>query len=53
MQDALSDLAGGPLPDWSWLKASLPSFGELNIRQAFLLALAAYISFCQQYRPLI
>ena len=24
--NALSDLAGGPLPDWSWLKASLPSY---------------------------
>ena len=46
MRDALSDLAGGPLPDWSWLKVSLPSsLGGQNIRQASLHAPAAYISY--------
>ena len=25
LRDILSDLAGGPLSDWAWLKASLPS----------------------------
>ena len=35
MREALSDLAGGPLPEWAWLKASLPSsLGGLNIRRA-------------------
>ena len=53
MRDALSDLARDPLPDWSWLKASLPfSLGGLNIRQASLLAPVAYIRFYQQCRPL-
>ena len=53
-RDTLSDLAGGPLSDWAWLKASLPSsLGGLNIRHAALHASAAYIdSFCQS-QPLI
>ena len=54
MQDALSDLAGGPLPDWSWAKASLPSsLGGLNLRQASLHAPVAYIASFLQCRPLI
>ena len=54
MRDTLSDLAGGPLPDWSWLKASLPSsLGGLNIRQASLHAPAAYTSSFLQCRSLI
>ena len=54
MRDALSDLAGGPLPDLSWLKASLPSsLGGLNIRQASLHAPAAYTSSFLQCRSLI
>ena len=37
MREALSDLAGGPLPEWAWLKASLPSsLGGLNIRRALV-----------------
>ena len=33
MQESLADLAGGPLPDWAWLKTSLPvSLGGLGIR---------------------
>ena len=54
MLEALSDLAGGPLPEWSWLKASLPSsLGGLNIRRASLHAPAAYISSLVQSRPLV
>ena len=35
MRDALLDLAGGPLSDWVWSKASLPtSFGGLGVHQA-------------------
>ena len=45
MREALSDLASGPLSEWTWLKASLPSsLGGLNIRRASLHAPAAYIS---------
>ena len=45
MREALSDLAGGPLPEWAWLKACLPSsLGGQNIRRASLHAPAAYIS---------
>ena len=55
MRDILSDLAGGPLPDWSWLKATLPSsLGGLNIRRASLHAApAAYVGSFLQYRSLI
>ena len=54
MRDNLSDLAGGPLSDWSWLKASLPcSLGGLNLRQALLHAPAAYIGSLQQSQSLI
>lgn len=52
MQDTLSDLAGGPLSDWAWLKASLPcSLGGLNIRQAMFHAPAAYICSLHQSHP--
>ncbi len=38
MRDTLTDLAGGPLSERSWLKASLPSsLGGLTIRRAALL----------------
>ena len=54
MWDALCDLVGGPLPDWSWLKASLPSYlGGLSIRQASLHAPTAYIGSFQQCRSLM
>ena len=55
MRDALSDLAGGPLPDWSWAKLSLSPFvfRRLNVRQASLHAPAAYIASFLQSRPLI
>ena len=54
MREALSDLAGSPLPDWAWLKASLPSsLGGLNICKASLHAPAACISSFHQVQPLI
>ena len=54
MLEALSDLAGGPLPEWAWLKASLPSsLGRLNIRRASLHAPAAYISSLDQLKLLV
>ena len=54
MFEALSDLAGCPLSQWAWLKASLPSsLGGLNIRRASLHAPAAFISSLTQSRPLV
>ena len=49
MRESLADLAGGPLPDWAWLKASLPvSLGDFGIRRASLHVPAAFIgSLCQ------
>jgi hypothetical protein len=44
MFEALSDLVGGPLPEWSWSKANLPvSAGGVGIRSATLHASAAFI----------
>ena len=44
-REALEDITGGPLSDWSWAKANLPcSMGGLNLRSAVLHAPAAYIS---------
>ena len=49
MLEALSDLAGGPLYNWAWRKASLPSsLGGLGIRWSSLHAPAAYISSLEQ-----
>ena len=54
MLEAISDLAGGPLPNWACLKASLPSsFGGLGIRRASLHAPAAYIGSLDQSRQLV
>ena len=54
MKEALSDLAGGPLSDWSWLKTSLPSsLGGLNLRRAILHAPAAYVGSLHQSNALI
>ena len=54
LRQALSDLAGSPLSDWSWLKASLPpSLGGLSLRRASLHAPAAYIGSFHQSKPLI
>ena len=54
MRESLSDLAGGPLPDWAWKKASLPSsLGGLNLRSATLHAPAAFISSLDQSKLLV
>ena len=54
MLEALSNLAGGPLLEWTWLKASLPSsLGGLNIRRVSLHASAAYISSLDQSKELV
>ena len=45
MQDALEAILGGPMLDWSWLKASLPSSrGGLNLHSASLHAPAAFLA---------
>ena len=37
MREALSDIVGAPVPEWSWQKASLPcSMGGLGLRRASL-----------------
>ena len=44
MREAVSDLAGCPISDWSWLKVSLPSsLGGLNIQKAILHSPAAFV----------
>ena len=54
MRDTLSDIAGGPLPEWAWLKASLPSsLGGLTIRRASLHAPAAYLASLSQCSDLV
>ena len=45
IREALEDITGGSLSDWSWAKANLPcSMGGLNLRSAVLRAPATYIS---------
>ena len=52
--DALETSLGGPLSDWSWLKASLPSSrGGLNLRRASLHAPAAFLASSLQSSQLI
>ena len=54
MLEALSDFAGGPLPNWSWLKAYLPAaLGGLGVPRASLHVSAAYISSLDQSRQLV
>ena len=54
MRNALSDLAGSPIPNWSWLKASLPSsLGGLNLRSGSCHAPAANIGSLHQCRLLV
>ena len=51
IRQSLERIVGGPLSDWSWLKASLPSSrGGLNLRSASLHAPAAFLasSSCSQ-----
>ena len=52
--ESLSDLVGGPLPDWSWTIASLPtSLGGLSIRRASLHSSAAYIGSVSSFQFLM
>ena len=45
VRDALETTMGGPMSDWSWLKASLPSsLGGLNLRSASFHAPAAFLA---------
>ena len=45
IRETLGDIVGGPLSDWSWLKASLPcSPGGLGLRNASLHAPAAFLA---------
>ena len=54
MRDALSELAGSPLSEWAWVKASLPSSrGGLNLRRAALHAPAAYVGSRAQTSELV
>ena len=54
MQQTLSDIAGCPVSNWAWLKASLPtSLRGLGLSRASLNAAAAYISSFHQTGPLI
>ena len=54
MRDVVSDLAGCPLSDWSWLKSSLPSsLGGLNIRHATLYAPTNFIVSLHQSESLV
>ena len=44
IRETLTEIAGGPLPEWTWRKASLPiHFGGLGLRNASTTAPAAYI----------
>ena len=54
MRESLSDLAGGPLSDWAWHKASLSSsLGGLSIRSARFHAPAVFISYLAQSDDLV
>ena len=54
MREAISDIAGCPLTDWAWAKATLPtSLGGLGLRSASLHASAAYISSFQRTRAIV
>ena len=54
VRDALETTLGGPLSDWSWLKASLPSSrGGLNLRRGSLHAPAAFLASSLQGSQLI
>lgn len=45
LREALENLLGSPVSEWSWLKSSLPcSMGGLNLRSAYKHSSAAYLS---------
>ena len=54
MRESLEAILGGPISDWSWLKASLPSScGGVNLRNAAKHAPAAFIASSGQSRGLV
>ena len=54
IHECLEHIIGGPISQWSWLKASLPSSrGGLNLRSAALHAPAAFLGSSQQMWPLV
>ena len=54
VRETLESILGGPLPEWSWLKASLPStYGGLNLRNALLHAPAAFLGSSMRSQPLV
>ena len=54
IRETLVSILGGPLSDWSWLKACLPSSqGGLNLRSASLHAPAAFLASCSATAPLV
>ena len=47
IREALESILGGPLTEWSWIKASLPcSRGGINLRSASIHAPAAFLVSC-------
>ena len=54
IRGSLEIILGGPLSDWSWMKASLPSsYGGLNLRSALLHAPAAFLGSSVRSKPLV
>ena len=54
IRESLESIVGGPLSDWSWLKASLPSSrGGFNLRSASLHAPAAFLASSSGSPPLV
>ena len=54
IRNALETISGGPMSDWSWLKASLPSScGGFGLRSAHLHAPAIYITSSSSSKQLV
>ena len=54
IRETLEAIVGGPISDWSWRKASLPSsLGGVNLRSASLHAPAAFVASSAQSQDLV
>ena len=54
IRETLESIVGGPISDWSWLKASLPSCrGGLSLRSASLHAPADFLASSSASKPLV
>ena len=54
IRKALETTIGGPVSDWLWFKASLPSsLGGINLRSAFPHAPAAFLASSAQSLPIV